>query len=81
MHVKLSTLSHCTDNHFRRWLWEHNKLEFLEKKAKHSKRAQTLLRRFTVSKRSVVVRQESITQSEVSIFDDHTEQKGYQFRN
>ena len=76
-------------NHFRRWLWEHNKLEFLEKKAKRSKRAQTFLRRFTVSARTRIIRKESITKSEVSIFDDrrktvvnkidHMEQKGPSF--
>ena len=47
-----------------------HKFDFLVKKTKQSKRAQTLLRRFTVSRRTWLVHSETFTQSEVSIFDE-----------
>ena len=55
---------------FRKWLHEHHKLDFIIRKTKGSKQTQSLLRRFTVSRRTWLVQQESITQSEVSIFDE-----------
>lgn len=73
----LTELSILLSNHgfcralYRRWLNEHKKLDFLVKKTKTSKRAQSLFRRFTVSRSTWLVRKDKdITQTEVSIFDE-----------
>lgn len=55
---------------YRKWLLVNHKLEFIAKKAKNSKRAQTILRRVTISGKTLLVDRKNVPQLEVSIFDE-----------